>query len=116
MCRVLEVSSSGYYRFRHRTPSTRAIENNRLLGRIREIHTESRGTYGSPKIYRKLRQAGERVSRRRVARLMREHEIQAKRVKKYQRTTDSRHSLPVAENVLARKFEVERPDGMPRKV
>lgn len=76
------------------------------------IYAQSLQTYGSPKIYRKLCHEGERVSRKRVALLMREHDITAKRVKKFKRTTDSRHSLPVAENMLARKFAVERPDAV----
>jgi transposase InsO family protein len=61
-------------------------------------------------MYRKLRRDGEAVSRKRVARLMKEHGIKAKRVKKSRHTTDSRHSLPVAENVLARRFRATRPD------
>jgi transposase InsO family protein len=110
MCRALEVSAAGYYRWRARKPSQREKENERLVEQIRAAHAESRGTYGSPKVYRKLRRDGERVSRKRVARLMKEHGITAKRVKKSRRTTDSRHGLPVAENVLARQFRAERPD------
>ena len=110
MCRVLEVGASGYYGWRGRKSSSRAEENERLLEKIKAAYAESRAVYGSPKIYRCLRRDGERVNHKRVARLMREHEIRAKRVKKSKRTTDSRHSLPVAENVLARQFSSERPD------
>jgi len=110
MSRVLEVGASGYYRWRGRKPSAREVENERLVEKIKATHAESRSTYGSPKIYRKLRQAGETVNHKRVARLMKKHGLKAKRVKKFKRTTDSRHSLPVAENVLARDFKTTRPD------
>jgi transposase InsO family protein len=110
MCRALEVGASGYYRWRDRKPSARATENERLMEKIKATHTTSRATYGSPKIYRKLRRDGERVNHKRVARLMKEQGIKAKRVKKFKRTTDSRHSLPVAENVLACDFTATRLD------
>jgi len=110
MCRALEVSPAGYYRWRGRKPSQRAAENERLVEKIKAAHAESRGNYGSPKIHRKLRQTGEVVNHKRVERLMREADIRAKRVRKSKRTTDSRHCLPVAENVLARQFSAGRPD------
>jgi len=111
MSRALEVSASGYYRWRQRPRSERTRENERLLKEIIAIHGASRATYGSPKIHRRLRQQGERVNHKRVARLMRENAIRAKRVKKFRVvTTDSRHNLPVAENVLAREFTVARPN------
>ena len=112
MLRVLEVGASGYYRWRSRQPSQRAKENERLLERIEAEHVASRGNYGSPKVYRKLRHDGETVNHKRVERLMKEHGIKAKRVKKFTRTTTSRHSLPVADNVLARNFSVARPDAV----
>jgi putative transposase len=110
MCRVLEVSPAGYYAWRARKPSQRAEENKRLVEQIKAAHVESRGIYGSPKIHRKLRRDGYRVNHKRVARLMKAEGLQAKRVKKSRRTTDSGHSLPVAENVLARDFKAMRPD------
>jgi putative transposase len=112
MCRALEVSPAGYYAWRARKPSQRAAENERLVEQIKAAHVESRGLYGSPKIYRKLRRDGYRVHHKRVARLMTEQGIKAKRVKKSRRTTDSRHSLPVAENILARDFGAERADEL----
>ena len=110
MCRALEVRPAGYYRWRTRKPSTRATENARLVEQIKSAHVASRGIYGSPKIHHLLRRNGEAVNHKRVARLMKEHGIKAKRVKKSKRTTDSRHDLPVAENVLARDFKATRPD------
>jgi len=110
MCRALEVSPAGYYAWRSRKSSARDQENERLLEKIKAAHAKSRGIYGSPKIYRELRREGLSVNHKRVERLMKEEGIKAKRVKKSRRTTDSRHSLPVAENVLAREFTASRPD------
>jgi putative transposase len=110
MCRALSVSPAGFYRWRARKPSRRAAENERLVEQIKRVYVESRGLYGSPKTHRLLRREGEVVNHKRVARLMKEHNLKAKRVKKSRRTTDSRHSLPVAENVLARQFRATRPD------
>jgi transposase InsO family protein len=81
-----------------------------LAKKIKAAHIASRGLYGSPKIYRELRREGAAVNHKRVSRLIKEHGLKAKRVKKSRRTTDSRHSLPVAENVLARNFKAARPD------
>ena len=110
MCRALEVNPSGYYRRRSRKPSDVAQEDERLLAKMEAVHAESRGIYSSPKVYRKLRQDGEAVNHKRVARLKRENGINADRARKFKRTTDSRHCLPVAENVLGRKFSTARPD------
>lgn len=110
MGRALEVGASGYYRWRGRKPSRRAAENERLLEKIRSAHADSRGIYGSPKVYRQLRRSGKRVNHKRGERLMRDHSLRAKRAKKRQQTTDSRHDLPVAENVLGRQFRAARPD------
>ncbi len=110
MCRVLEINPSGYYAWRSRKPSPRDQENARLVKKINSIHDASRHTYGSPKIYQKLRRDGEKVNHKRVARLMQENNITAKRVKKVTRTTDSRHALPLSENVLERNFTAARPD------
>ena len=110
MCRVLGVSPSGYYCWRSRPKSKRAQEDGRLLCKIQSLHTESRNNYGSPKIYRRLRQQGEECNHKRVERLMRQNGIRAKRAKKFKVTTDSRHSEPVADNILARGFKVCEPD------
>lgn len=70
-CRVFGVSRSGYYRWRDATPSDRVLSDEVLAAEIREIHQEHKGRYGSPRIHRELRERGHRVSRKRVARLMR---------------------------------------------
>jgi putative transposase len=110
MCRVLEVSASAYYRWCSQPKCKRGKENERLLDKIRQLHTKSRNHYGSPKIYQSLRQSGETCNHKRVERLMRENGIAAKRVKKFKLTTNSDHLEPVADNLLDRQFKVDEPD------
>lgn len=104
MCRVMNVSTSGYYAWRSRPESRRSRENRRLAVEIRAIHAESRQTYGSPRVYAELRARGVQCSRGRVERLMRQSGIRARQAKRFRATTDSQHHLPVAENVLDRNF------------
>ena len=106
MCRMLQVSAAGYYAWARRPQSTRSQRNRDLTEQIRTLHARSRHTYGSPRLTRDLREAGHPVSENRVARLMREHSIRAKTVKKWKATTDSSHRLPVAANTLDRQFAV----------
>jgi putative transposase len=110
MCRVLEVSRSGYYRWLGRKPSRRDIDNERLDARIREIYDGSKGRYGSPKITRELQDRGCRVSKSRVARRMRAAGLRSKVRRKYRVTTDSKHHFPVAPNRLERNFTTKAPD------
>ena len=110
MCRVLEVSCSGYYRWLKRKPSQREIDNKRLDAEIREIYDGSKGRYGSPKITRELQDRGYRVSKNRVARRMREAGLRSKVRRKYRVTTDSKHHFPIAPNLLERNFTAEAPD------
>lgn len=79
MCELLEVSRSGFYAWKTREPSPRAQENAALVQEVAEIHAASRKTYGSPRIRRELRERGRKVSRNRVARLMRKEGIQGRR-------------------------------------
>ena len=110
MCRQLEVSPSGYYAWEKRPVSRRQREDERLIPRIRDSHRDSRGTYGSPRVYDDLKDQGEAVGRHRIARLMRENGITARPLKKFRKTTDSNHSFPVAPNLLDRRFDVDSPD------
>ena len=110
LCRCLEVSRSGYYAWRGRKPGARAHDDARLKVKIAASHSASQRTYGSPRILRDLRADGDLVSRKRVARLMRELEIEGRRKRRYRATTDSRHPFPVAPNVLMRDFEVDEPN------
>jgi len=105
MCRVLQVSRSGYYAWRGRPESERAQEEGKLLQEIKAIHAESRERYGSPRLYREMRSRNVRCSENRVARLMRQEGIRARQARHYKATTDSKHSLPVAPNRLDRQFE-----------
>ena len=110
MCRLLGVSPSGFYAWRSRPPSRRQIENQKLLREIREIHQQSRGTYGSPRMHAELRSRKRPVGVHRVARLMHENGISGRLKRRWRRTTDSKHSLPVAPNELDRKFQVDEPN------
>lgn len=110
MCRVLQVSSSGYYAWIRRGASQRSRENQNLLNQIKAIHKESRQTYGPLRIYDALKDRGAVCGRHRVARLMRKHGIRVKRRRRYKVTTDSRHALPIAANVLDRQFDVHEPN------
>lgn len=106
MCRVLEVSATGYYAWRKRGPSARAIADERLMLNIRIVHRESDETYGAPRVQEELRDQGYRVGKKRVARLMRAHGLVGRRPTRWTRTTDSAHDHPVAPNVLERRFDV----------
>lgn len=110
MCRVLDVTRSGYYAFRGRGRQVRAVSDEALLAGIKDSHHKSRSTYGSPRITMDLRSSGVICGRNRVARLMREHGIAAKTKKKFKATTNSRHDLPVAPNVLDREFKAAAPN------
>jgi len=107
LCRCLEVSRSGFYAWQHRKPSARACEDAVLSVEIAASHTESRRNYGSPRILRDLRGGGRKVSRKRVARLMRKQGLVGRRRgRRFVKTTDSRHPFPIADNILMREFEV----------
>jgi len=110
MCRVLRASRSGYYEWRNRPESPRTKENRRLLKRIKTVHEQSRKTYGVQRVHGQLIALGETCGKNRVARLMKDADIQSKRRKKYKATTDSKHNHPVAQNLLSRDFQVDAPD------
>lgn len=110
LCRAVGVSRSSYYAQQNRQPSNRQKENEELVVAIKKSHKESRKTYGGPRIARDLSEAGFKVGRNRVARLMRKEGITAHLGRKFRKTTDSAHSFPIAENLLDRNFEVDAPD------
>ncbi len=112
LCRVLGVSPSGYYAWRDRPPSAREVKNQRLLERMREIHTFSRQTYGRPRIYAELRDEGWRVNHKRVARLMALDGLQgASRRKKWRTTKRDKDARP-APDLVDRDFAADRPDQL----
>lgn len=110
MCRVLQVSVSGYYGWTQRRESKRSKENRKLMAVIKEIHQEHHETYGSPRIARILQARGYPCSRSRTARLMRVLGIRARTARKFKVTTDSRHKEPIAPNLLGQDFSVEAPN------
>lgn len=108
MCQALEVSVSGYYAWRKRDLSDHQQQDARLLEQIRAVQEQGRGLYGSNRIYQVLRGQGIATSRKRIARLMREHGLHSRRRHRWKpRTTDSRHQRPVAPNRLARDFKAD---------
>jgi len=111
MCRVLKVSKSGFYAWRKREPSKREMANRELSQEIKVVFEESGQTYGSPRVHAELNAKGVACSRHRVARLMQQNGWQAKQKRrKWVRTTDSAHDLPIAPNLLNREFEAESPN------
>jgi transposase InsO family protein len=110
LCEAVGISRSAYYGWRKGSPSQRRLANERLLAEIRIIHAEHRQRYGSPRVRAELSERGLRVGKHRVARLMRENGLRARPRRRFRRTTDSRHRLPVAGNLLQRRFTASRPD------
>lgn len=110
MCQVLDVSLSGYYAWLRRPESQRSRDDRRLLIEIRAIHRQSRRSYGSPRIYRELRERKYRCGRHRVARLMRQDGLEGTYRRKFRVTTNSKHRWPVAPNRLERRFEAATPN------
>lgn len=109
MCKALDVSRSGYYAYSSRKESKRSKENRELLETIKIIHEKSRKAYGAPQITQNL-PASQKASRGRVARIMRANGIRSKVTKKYKATTNSKHNLPVADNILNQNFAASKPN------
>lgn len=110
MCRLLSVSTSGYYDWRSRPLSKRAQENGVLAAKIRAIFEEEKERAGAKRITKRLTLEGMRVSRHRVARIMRANGWRAKAAKKFKATTNSKHKLPVAPNLLQQNFSASKPN------
>jgi putative transposase len=112
MCRVLDVSASGYYAWLARRPSHRATQDAALLEKIRDFHQASRGTYGTPRIHRDLRAAGVRVGRKRVARLLKQAGLRGVSRRKWVQTTvRSAHGRP-APDLVQRQFAATAPNQL----
>ncbi len=110
LCRALKVSRSGFYASRVRPESAREREDRRLAVKVRESFERSHQAYGSPRVLEDLLAEGEHVSRKRVIRLMQEQGLVARVRRRFKSTTDSEHDQPVAENLLARRFEADVPN------
>ena len=111
MCRVLEVSRSGFYAWRSRVPSATETRREGLTEQVTRIHAEVKARYGSPRMQAELVDRGHDCCVNTVARVMREAGIAAKTKRKFRRTTDSNHPHPVAENVLDRQFDPAVPNA-----
>jgi len=109
LCRIMGVSASGFHAGRARGPSKRAQEEGRLEIEIRAAHQRTRGTYGPERLQRDLAAHGVRIGVHRIKRIRRKLGLRCKQKRKFKVTTDSRHSLPVAENLLDQRFQAEAP-------
>lgn len=110
LCRLLGVSRSAYYHWQHAGASGREQRNQQLLPIVRDIHRQSRSTYGSPRIWDALSDRGIQCGRNRIARLMRLHGIQAKTKRRFKRTTRVRQGQAVAPDLVQRVFSSHRPN------
>ena len=110
MCRLLSVSRSGYYGRKQRPPSDRNRANQLLVAEIKRVFDDERRRPGAPRIARLLQDEGKPAGRHRIARIMKANGWRAKVARKYKATTNSKHTLPVAPNLLGQDFNADRPD------
>lgn len=110
MCKVLEVSEGGYYRWRKRPKSAHAAKDEDLKHKVRELHCASRATYGAPRIHQDLKAAGERVGRKRVARLMKQQGLRGKCKRRFKVTTKTNPKRTLAANLLEQNFRADAPN------
>jgi transposase InsO family protein len=110
MCGILKVSKSGYYKWLNRKPSKRVQEEGRLEVEIRAAHKRTRETYGPERLQHELKAQGVKVGICRIRRIRKKLGIRCKQKRKFKATTDSKHGLPVAENLLNQRFEATRPN------
>ena len=110
LCRLLAVSSSGYYASLERPISAHSRRDSELGDKVAAAHLASKRRYGSPRVHADLRASGDRVGRKRIARLMRERNLVARSRRRFCMTTDSRHAFPIAPNILERDFTADAPD------
>ena len=110
MCNELNVSPSGYYAWHDRPASAREMANQELYNKIEAVYNDNHGVYGSPRIYRELKDQGVACSENRIARLMRLRGLKAKQSKRFRSTTKRNQAHPAAPNLLKRDFEAEQPD------
>lgn len=110
LCKILNVSESGYYEWCGRVPSQRAQENEKLAEQLEANHSAHKERYGSRRHVAQLQRQGKRVGRNRVRRLMRESSLVSRRTKLFRTTTKSNHDLAIAPNLLDRNFQPEAPN------
>jgi transposase InsO family protein len=110
--RILKVSASGFYAWLDRPPSKRAKEEMRLEVEIKAAHSRTRETYGAERLRHELAEHGVMVGICRLKRIRRKLGLRCKQKRKFRVTTDSKHELPVAENILKQQFKVYKPDSV----
>jgi len=110
LCRVMQVSHSGFYAWRKRPECARRVQDRKLLTLVRRFHHASKRRYGSPRVHRDVLAHGVHVGRHRIARLMREDGLCGRRRRRFRVTTQSKHRHPVAANVLQRQFSPSQPN------
>ena len=110
MCEVLEVNRSGYYAYKNSPPTARETEDERLLALVVKSFNDSNHNYGTARIQADLRDLGEKVSRRRIKRLMKQAGLVCKTMKKFKATTNSKHNETISPNLLNRNFKVDEPN------
>lgn len=110
MCTVFKISRSGYYEWTKRQESSRQQQRKLWEKLIRRAFYDSRQLYGSPKVWMVLTQQGVQISKGTVTRIMKELGLKSRTVRKYKATTNSKHNLPVADNVLNQQFATEKPN------
>jgi len=118
LCTVMRVSRSGFYDYLQRFNSgdDHRPDETTIKVRIKEIFNQSRSSYGSRRIVKDLQSEGHQIGRYKVRRMMRQMGLKAKTPKRFKLTTDSRHSFPVAANVLNRQFDVDVPNKVGRPI
>lgn len=109
LCQVLDVSRSGYYAWKNRPKCARESENEKLAIQIKAIHQKKKRTCGARKITKEIQRCGQLINHKRVERIMKQEGIRSKLARKFKATTNSKHNLPVAENILNRDFTAEKP-------
>ena len=110
LCRVLDVSRSGFYDYLTHPVTQRELRDAALAAKARAVFIEHKGRYGSPRVWRELCERGDVISQKKVARVMREQGLVARRRKRFRATTDSRHHDPIAPNLLERDFSASAPN------
>lgn len=111
LCKLLQVSASGYYAARSRPPSVRTQRQSELVFKIREAHVASRQSYGAPRVHAELAAQGVACCRNTVAKLMRREHIIPRAIRKFKVTTNSRNTKEVSPNLIRRRFLVKRPNA-----
>lgn len=110
MCRVLQVTESGFYSWRRRPPSIRKAQDQELKEAVQDIYAQHHGRYGAPRIQAELMASGRRHSQKRVARLMKELGLRGRTRRRFVKTTIPVRDRPIAQNLLGRAFQPEKPD------